>query len=324
MFDIELKITKTDWFFIVVAGFIFGVMMSGYFDGFNINNSIFGGLLGINISLFATLLISFANSTILPKIDKKYWFFVALIFSFMSGFLGSLAAIKIAQVADFSLPFKNSFFIFSVLNGIITCFIGALLHRFVKMRNENEKISKTLLQNRLVSLETQLNPHFLFNAINSIIELMHKDKHLAENSMIEISEFLRSVMNEKSLISFDEEIKNIQRYVALENIRYKNQIELFIENNSCDVMVPKFSIGLIVENAIKHGKKANEILKISILTNNNSEFVDIFITNNGAKINNLQYGIGLTNLNERLKILCHSELSFINGDKVTFCIRVFK
>ncbi len=324
MFDIELKITKTDWFFIVVAGFIFGMMMSGYFDGFSINNSIFGGLLGLNISLFATLLISFANSTILPKINKKYWFFVALLFSFMSGFLGSIAAIKIAQVADFSLPFKNSFFVFSILNGITTCFIGALLHRFVKMRNENEKISKTLLKNRLVSLETQLNPHFLFNAINSIIELMHKDKNLAEKSMLEMSEFLRSVMNEKSLISYDDEIRNIKRYVALENIRCKNQIELFIEQDSCNVLVPKFSIGLIVENAIKHGKIANENLKISILISEKQDYVDIFVTNNGAKIDKLQYGIGLKNLNERLKILCGSELSYIQGDKVTFCIRLIK
>ncbi|MEY4504229.1 MAG: hypothetical protein RL154_522 [Pseudomonadota bacterium] len=326
MYNIELKITKKDWLFIVLAGLLFGFLMSAYFGQLSFNNAIFGSCLGFSISVCALILITFANALILPKIDKTYWIIVAFIFSFLSGFIGTFICESFFNTLNTSTPFSGVTIEFATINGVVTCFIGALLHRFVKMRNENEKISNMLMKSRLNSLETQLNPHFLFNSINSIAELMHKDINLAEDTMLQMSDFLRCVMNEDSIITVDAEIQNIKRYVNLENIRYDNQIEIiiYIVKGLQEFKIPKFSIGLLVENAIKHGKIVNQKLIINIKITEKQNLVFIMVSNNGKDMENLNFGIGLKNLSERLQLLHNATVSFIKNENITYRIELPK
>ena len=93
----------------------------------------------------------------------------------------------------------------AVAIGFLTYIVGALLYRFVKMRNEKEEVDHHYVQSRLRSLETQLNPHFLFNALNSIAELIHQDPDKAETAILKVSTFLRNTMDEKALIPLDDE-----------------------------------------------------------------------------------------------------------------------
>ncbi len=153
----------------------------------------------------------------------------------------------------------------SILIGILTYIVGALLYRFVKMRNQKDVIDNEYVQSRLRSLETQLNPHFLFNALNSIAELIHHDKDKAEMALLKVSSFLRNTMNEKALLILKDEIKNVKEYVELENIRFSNKIHVLIIGEIPKWSVPKFSLQLIVENAIKHGFVTNkEALNIKV------------------------------------------------------------
>jgi len=175
------------------------------------------------------------------------------------------------------------------------------------LKTEKEESDYLLMQSRLSSLETQLNPHFLFNSLNSIAELIHIDSHRAEEAVLKVSSFLRNTMEEKALIPLSKEIKNVKEYIALENIRFDGSIKLTIEDDIPYWEVPKFSIQLLIENAIKHGiDPQKKLISISIAFDHTQHI--IYVQNDGKAITSEQFGIGLNNLNQRLQLLCHGRV----------------
>lgn len=180
-----------------------------------------------------------------------------------------------------------------------------------------------LMQSRLSSLETQLNPHFLFNALNSIAELIHIDSDQAEEAVLKVSSFLRNTMDEKALMPLSKELDNVQEYIALENIRFNGLITLEITNTIPDWEVPKFSIQLIIENAIKHGMHS-QTKKLNILIDFDHHLSVIRIENDGAPITATHFGIGLNNLNQRLKLLCDGHVTIKESQKPCFEIYIGK
>jgi sensor histidine kinase YesM len=317
MDNIELRITKSDWFSVLLIGTLFATLLSvfGYYLlGFDPLDGVFFGLiLGFLITLFSLFFITMMNRYILPKIQKRFWNLIAALFSFLSGFLGALSTYyllkqySIAMIPMFeSQPYQNT-----LLIGVLTYLIGALMYRFVKARNQKEHADRLYVQSRVRSLETQLNPHFLYNALNSIAELIHQDRDKAEESLLKMSDFLRNTMKESPLISLREELHNVQSYIDLENIRFGGMIVLNVE---CDeltkgVRVPKFSIQLLCENAIKHGL-GNTVGSFSIsIRIYRDELLHVDVSNSGKEITNSVFGIGLSNLQERLNHLCSGKLS---------------
>lgn len=282
----------------------------------------FGVILGFNITLFSLLFISLMNQKILPKIDRAYWLPLAIALSFFSGLLGTLVTIKSAIVLDIVLieMFNTDSYSIAVAIGILTYIVGALLYRFVKMRNEKELVDRHYVQSRLRSLETQLNPHFLFNALNSVAELIHQDPVKAEEAVLRISSFLRNSMKEAASIPLHEELQNAYDYVELENIRFSGNIRLELpEEKRLSVMVPKFSIQLLIENAIKHGISPEQpSLHVTIaydkLTNT------ISVSNDGLPLSLKKMGIGLSNLDERLRHLCSGHLEITASERPHFTL----
>ena len=141
------------------------------------------------------------------------------------------------------------------------------------MKYKNEEIKTQILETKLIALENDLNPHFLFNALNSVSELIYVDQKKAEIAVIEISKFLRNAINKDSLISLETELSMVKTYVNIENVRFDEKINLQIEDfeKVKTIKVPKFSIQLLVENAIKHGFTGNN-LNISIKFEENNKF----------------------------------------------------
>ena len=156
-------------------------------------------------------------------------------------------------------------------------------------------------------MEIQLNPHFLFNALNSLAELIHKDTKKSELLILKLSRFLRSMMVEETLIPIDKEIANLRHYIEIENIRFGDKIKLEVKKNPATLqcIVPKFSIQLIVENSIKHGFdgiREGEFL-IEVIISQEKDRSQILIQNNGKPITKKEFGIGLSNLAQRLALL---------------------
>lgn len=327
MGNIALNIKTKDWLYILLIGIVFGMLLSSLEYILLAENwlsgALFGIILGFIITVISLVFISYMNKNILPKLPQIYWLPMAITFSFLSGFLGTLVGTYLAKLlhVDLITAFQTDLLKISIAIGILTYIVGTLLYRFVKMRNQKEVLDHAYMESRLVSLETQLNPHFLFNALNSIAELIYHDPDKAEAAVLKVSSFLRNTMNEKALISMENEIKNVKEYVELENIRFSGRIKLHITKMLPSWNVPKFSIQLVVENAIKHGFKANQS-DLNIFVTCDIENHRIIIKNDGVVMKSATFGLGLANLNQRLALLCQGNITIKTGKEPTFYINL--
>lgn len=330
MNDLELRITVRDWLGILLIGILFSGFLSlfGYYllNLSTLHGALFGVTLGFFITLFSLIFISAMNRYLLPRIGKVWWNTIAVFFSFLSGFLGTLSThtlVKTTPLVTIELfhlhPFQSS----SIIGGL-TYLMGVLMYLLVKTRNEKEHIDTLFVQSRVRSLETQLNPHFLYNALNSLAELIHQDPDKAEAAVLKISTFLRNTMGEKPLIPLRDELQNVHDYIDLENIRFGGRIAIAVdtEDKAKSILIPKFSIQLLCENAIKHGfNTASHDFNITIQITY-KESLNIRVINNGRPIGNTVFGIGLSNLQERLAHLCNGQLTIESLDPPTYRIEL--
>lgn len=327
MQKVELKIAPKDWLYIIIIGAFFGFFISlcFYFVSYdlqNISTIIFSTSTAILISLFAFFLITISNKFILPKVEKRFWYLISFVFSFLSGFLGFTFAFLLFSFGDFKiLHIISAFWIYiSITIGFLTFLVGLILHQFISMKYKNEEIKTQVLETKLKALENELNPHFLFNALNSVSELIYEDPKKAENAVIEISKFLRNAINKESLITLETELSMVKTYVNIENVRFDEKIVLNIENIAeyKNIKIPKFSIQLLVENAIKHGFYG-KTLQIDIKFSKDR----IIVQNNGKITNIVKFGTGLSNLQKRLELQNVGSLSHqILDDKMVFIIEL--
>lgn len=324
MYNIELHIKSLDWLYILLIGVLFASLLSSL--GYTllglpwIQGAYFGTILGFSITLFSLLFITFMNAFILPKVSKLFWLPLAIFFSFASGFLGTIESTFFAHIFGIRLIelFDTQAIKIAIAIGFLTYIVGALLYRFVKMRNEKEEIDQYYVQSRLRSLETQLNPHFLFNALNSIAELIHQDPDKAEHAVLKVSTFLRNTMEEKALVLLSDELKNVQDYIELENMRFSGKIHFTITGTMPHIVVPKFSIQLLVENAIKHGFESHKELHITLDYDQSKHA--LILSNDGKTMKSTAFGTGLGNLEQRLKLLCKGYIEVTDRQNPTFTI----
>jgi sensor histidine kinase YesM len=325
--DFELKISAYDWIYIILFGSIFGTFISSFMyllndDLKNSSTIFFGTISAINISIFAAIFISISNNYILPKLKIRLWQIVSFCFSFLAGSSGFLFNYYMFYDthAPIILLVESHLFTLTVLVGLMTFLVGFILHLFVSMKYKTESIEKKILETKIKALENELNPHFLFNALNSVSELIYQDQNRAETTVLKLSKFLRNAINKTSLITLKEELEMTKNYVDIENIRFGEKIKLEIQTEllSLESLVPKFSIQLLVENAIKHGFEQKD-LHVLIYSKNRQ----IIVCNDGIIPHKITYATGLTNLRKRLKYLKVGTLSHsIEKDKLSFCIEL--
>lgn len=325
MQSVELKIAPKDWVYISIIGAFFGFFISLFFYFLNkelqeVSTIIFSTTTALIISLFASLFITVSNNFILPKVNQKFWYLISFIFSFCSGSFGFLFSFLIFLETDIKIiGFIQAYWVYiSITIGFLTFLVGLILHQFISMKYKNEEIRTQILETKLKALENELNPHFLFNALNSVSELIYQDQKKAEIAVIEISKFLRNAINKKSLVTLESELLMVKTYVNIENVRFDEKIVLNIEDFSQykNIEIPKFSIQLLVENAIKHGFLGKE-LNINI----KFEKDKIIVLNDGKLTSNLKFGTGLSNLQKRLNLQKVGKLLFENeNEKMKFTI----
>ncbi|MCI0490809.1 MAG: histidine kinase [Blastocatellia bacterium] len=167
---------------------------------------------------------------------------------------------------------------------------------------------------QLEMLRYQLNPHFLFNALNSIRASIDEDRARAKEMVTEFSEFLRySLLNsDSSPVPLREEIEAIRNYLAIEKIRFEErlEVEFDIEPMAEEYRLPGFLIHPLIENAIKHGMSADSaplVIRLSARVDNGSLRVEVANTGrlkaSGNDLRSNATGIGLQNISQRLERL---------------------
>ena len=186
----------------------------------------------------------------------------------------------------------------------------------IEITKTNAQLSIIAKQAQLDNLSAQLNPHFLFNSLNSIKSLVIENPTIARRAIDLLSDLLRSSLYEKDkdLITIKEELSLVNDYISLEKLRFEERLQLKITIDQAleNFKIPTLSIQLLAENAIKHGiDKKIEGGIISIIIKKDKETISIQVLNPGTLSENKKtLGIGLKNLQERLEIQYKGKASF--------------
>jgi two-component system, LytTR family, sensor kinase len=194
------------------------------------------------------------------------------------------------------------------------------------MKSRQEQLDRIRLQSTVKELELKtikahINPHFIFNALNSIRALVDENPGRARTAITELSNILRSSMQaEKAETTpLEKELNIVKDYLALEHIRFEDRlrVEYEIDEDTLDQPVPPMMLQTLVENAIKHGiSKQKDGGSIKIISDFRNDKHELIVQNTG-KLNGSanNHGFGLTSTQNRLKLLYGSKASFQISDK---------
>ncbi len=200
--------------------------------------------------------------------------------------------------------------------------MGKLLNMQIELA-ELDRQRQLATSAKLDALQAQVNPHFLFNALNTVNMYITKDPKYARRLVVKLSQLLRYMLkNTGRFITLKEEISHIENYVTLENARFQDKIEIIydIDNDLGKLKIPILSIQPLVQNSILHGLIPKEGKgSVTISAHKEDDRILITITDNGVgikkgdmeKVFTAGYGkgcgVGVSNVNERLKMLYGEE-----------------
>ncbi len=222
---------------------------------------------------------------------------------------------------------------FDVLQKIISNLFTSFIYLFIwnciyfiyhyvaetrKNQVDNLKLEALVKSLELKTIKSHINPHFIFNALNSIRALIDEDPSRARQAVTGLSKILRSSMqsDQQEIISLEKELDIVKDYLALEFIRFEDRLKLVyqIEEETLDNPIPPMMLQTLVENAIKHGiGKTIEGGEIIVTTKVFADRYELKVVNSG-KLNLTEghEGFGLASTANRLHL--------IFGDKASFSI----
>lgn len=202
---------------------------------------------------------------------------------------------------------------------LIISIIFSLYVLHLKEKIESEMIKRQVTENYIKLLKSQFNPHFLFNILNSLAELVRKSPQKSEEIVLKLSDYYRTILKSPQMWSLREEIEFVDKYIELEksiiyDVRFEYSIK--IDDSLKDISVPAMILQPLVENAIKYGIKKNQGGFVNVFIQKDEHGFIISIENNCAdKIDEITFGNGLTITKERVKLLMNGTLEWenING-----------
>jgi two-component system LytT family sensor kinase len=187
-------------------------------------------------------------------------------------------------------------------------------------RNEKklEEQERLLVEARLTALTSQINPHFLFNTLNSVSSLIRTDPNQARVMVVKLSKVLRKLLRKHENFSpLRDELNFIEDYLSIEVIRFgdKLRFETDVADDTLDMLVPSMMLQPLVENSIKHGLSTKvDGGTIRIRTRRTENRLHLQVEDDGVGISEDKLatlldhgGIGVSNVNERLKVLFGTE-----------------
>ena len=177
-----------------------------------------------------------------------------------------------------------------------------------RIRHEVE-LKSLVQQAELKSLKAQINPHFIFNGLNSISSLTITNPQKAQDMVIKLSGFLRYSINQdgNQKTTFEEELRNIDRYLDIEKIRFGDRLH-FDKQTSYECLqkkLPNLILQPLFENVIKHGvhESMDEIMvKLTSYCENNVLYITVSNNYDPESVLKKGDGIGLKNIKERLQL----------------------
>jgi two-component system LytT family sensor kinase len=342
-----IKVPKY-WIFQIVGWGLFVLMQVFFafstFEKITVNfvlNLIIFVSLGVSFSHVMRAIIVRTNVLLLPLQQQLIGLvIITLFFSLTVGVMESL----LTYFFDLRTPLKEKLtetkiLIYNAFNSLVYLFMWSCIyfvyHYIQKNRKQQVdtlKLEALVKELELKTIKAHINPHFIFNALNSIRALIDENPVRARTAVTELSNILRSSMKAEKLetVTFEKELNIVKDYLALEHIRFEERlkIEYDIEEDTLDLQVPPMMLQTLVENAIKHGiSKQLEGGSIKIISCFTDKFHELRVQNtgylNGSK--NVD-GFGLASTENRLHLMfgekAHFQINEIYGNMVEAKIQI--
>ncbi len=208
-----------------------------------------------------------------------------------------------------TLKFRAALGIFTYF--LLTAFYYIVIYYtgFQERRIKETELKNLVTEAELRSLKFQINPHFIFNSLNSMSALTEIDPKKAKQMIIKLAEFLRYTLatNDKQMVSLSEELKNIRLYLEIEKIRFEDKFEYVeeVDEQCVNVQIPSMILQPLFENAIKHAVyETLDTVILNLSCAKQDSFLKIAIQNNfEGESHKKGTGLGLNNIQERLRLI---------------------
>lgn len=246
---------------------------------------------------------------------------IRLIFDFYSIIAGRVS------LDEFVLRKSINAFIYVIdLNFLIYFAMVFIIYTYYYLKQVKEaekrhsKLESQLVNTRMKMLTSQLQPHFLFNTLNSIAVLTDIDGKKAKDTIADLSDFLREILysSDTNRISLDEELRILEYYLNILNVRFSDHLKITKEIDDSLLLkrVPALLLQPLIENSIKHGYSYDHTdLEVKISAYTEGKMLVIKVENDGTPVSQthtelMKKGVGLTNINDRLKNLYNDDYFF--------------
>lgn len=318
------KLNKSDWILIILVYVISisvnslryyrqGNMLREYFVDFSVSTT---------MSLITVLLFMY---WLIPRFlvhQQKYFhfFLLCLLILFAGGFVDFTASFwsgdnnweKYPKGVDLIL---RCIFELTDEAGII---LGVLLtKKFYEGQTEYLKIEKQQKENELKLLRSQIDPHFLFNNLNTLDSLIDTHPEKAKEYINRLSLIYRYLIQTKDseVMELSKELELAENYIFLIKTRFGDDYDFVIQKNTAiiDKFIPTGAIQTLLENVVKHNKKNNNTIKTTITIDD--DLLKITNIKSVIKPNNESFGTGLDNLKMRYKHLSNEKMVIVNTDE---------
>ena len=218
--------------------------------------------------------------------------------------------------------------VFSVIQSVI------LTVNIYNEATRNTVLSRELTESKMKVMMSQMQPHFIYNALSTIRVLIKKAPDRAYQMVLDFADYLRfniNAMSDVSIIPFEKELEHIKAYAKIEGERFRDRLEIIYDIREASFSVPPLSVQPFVENAVKHGVYPNPSGgRVRIASFADEENYIITVEDNGVGFDTSilsegeDKGVGISNATERLKLLLQAEVSIDsepgNGTAVTIKI----
>ncbi|HEY6619769.1 MAG TPA: histidine kinase, partial [Steroidobacteraceae bacterium] len=181
-------------------------------------------------------------------------------------------------------------------------------HRSAQFKQS--ELARALQLAELRLLKSQLNPHFLFNALNTVRSLIADDPARAQDAVTRLAKTLRYTLTspQDELVTLSQELEIVADYLELESMRFEDRlrVEIHVPDEAAGVHIPVMLLQTLVENAIKHGiaqLPAGGLLRVSARLQNELLMLDIENPRSSAPLTTAHDGVGLSNARDRLRLL---------------------
>ena len=229
--------------------------------------------------------------------------------------LGSLTAFPQTELFRLAPPHRSHPLTWVALYAttLFAVLIPVKIWNNTRIEKKLEEQKRLLAEARLAALTSQINPHFLFNTLNSVSSLIRTNPGQARVMVLNLARVLRRLLRKhENFSALRDELSFIQDYLSIEMVRFGDKLhfETDVESETLDLLIPSMLLQPLVENSIKHGLSAKiEGGTIRVRTRREDSKLRLWVEDDGVGIPEarlatlLDQGIGVSNVNERLKVL---------------------